>query len=189
MFRCPCRAGPRDRNVVMANVEYVGQVHKIVEVNYGGLCVVVLFCSWIKANYRGNNATMKRDSWGFNLANFSQPLPFGPESFAFSMHVEQVFFAHAREDPGWKVVLRKEVRSRRVHGNMGAFEDGGMFSMGENDDHEGLRAPEIIPEENAAALPTGRRIVREEAFAQWLEEGPLADQDLGELGTSSDEEE
>lgn len=189
IFRRPCRAGLRDQNHVLADVEYVGQVHEIIEVNYGRLCVIVLFCSWIKANYRGNSATMKRDKWGFNLANFAQPLPFGPESFAFPMHVEQVFFADAREEPRWKVILRKEVRGRRVSGNMGAFEDGGMFSMGEDVEHEGLRAPEVILEENSAALETGRRIRREDAFAQWLEEVHVEDQNLGESGTSSEEEE
>ena len=189
IFRRPCRAGQRDQNHVMADVEYVEQVHEIVELNYGGLCVIVLFCSWIKANYRGNNATMRKDEWGFSLANFSQPLPFGPKSFAFPMHVEQVFFADARENPGWKVVLRKEVRSRRVHGNVGAIEDRGMFAMGEDVEHEGLRAPEIILEENAAPLPTRRNIRREDALAQWLEEVPVGDHDLGESGTSSEEEE
>ena len=88
IFRHLCRSGPRDRHLVLADVEYVGQVHEILELNYGGLCVIVLLCNWIKANYRGSSATMKKDKWGFNLVNFEHPLPFGPESFAFPMHVE-----------------------------------------------------------------------------------------------------
>ena len=70
IFRRPCRAGSRDTHLVMADVEYIGQLQEIAEVNYGGLCVIVLLCKWIKANYRGHNATMKKDRWGFNLANF-----------------------------------------------------------------------------------------------------------------------
>ena len=188
-FRRPCRASLRDRNPVMAEVEYVGQIHEIVELNYGGLCVIVLLCSWIKANYRGSNATMKKDKWGFNLVNFSRPLPFELESFAFPMHVEQVFFADAREDPSWKVVLRREVQSRRVHENMGAFEEDGIFSIGEDPEHEGLRTPEIILEENRAPLPTGRTIQRENAFEDWTEERPTMDANLGKSGSSSNEDE
>ena len=188
IFRCPCRAGSRDIHLIMADVEYVGQLQEIVEVNYGGLCVIVLLCKWIKANYRGHNATMKKDRWGFNLANFLQPLPFGPESFAFPMHVEQIFFADAREDPGWKVILRREVRSRRVHGNVGAFEDRGIFYVGEDVEQEGLRVPKDIPEENRAQLMTGRTIRHEDAYIQWLDQGRTGHEDLGESSTSDEEE-
>jgi hypothetical protein len=44
-FRRPCRAGLRDHNPVIADIEYVGNVQEIVELNYGRLCVVVLMCS------------------------------------------------------------------------------------------------------------------------------------------------
>lgn len=104
------------------------------------------------------------------------------------MHVEQIFFANAREDPGWKVVLRKEVRSRRIHGSMGAFEDGGMFLVTEDVEHEGLRALEVILEENAPELPTGRAVRREDAFVHWRPETVEGEFDLGDSGTSEEEE-
>ena len=43
-FRRPCRSGLRDCNPVMANIEYVGTVEEILEINYRGLCVTVLVC-------------------------------------------------------------------------------------------------------------------------------------------------
>jgi hypothetical protein len=169
-------------------VEYVGELHEIVELNYRGLCVVVLLCKWVKAIYEGHTATVKKDAWGFTLANFNRPVPFGPESFAFPMHVEQVFFVDAEEDPGWKVVLRKEIRGRRVYGNVGASQDAGLFVVGDDEDHEGLRIPEVIPEAQEAPLGTGRNIRREETLAKWLAQVPEPDLDLGESGSSSEAE-
>jgi len=64
----------------------------------------------MKANYKENTAIVKKDKWGFTLANFNSVLPFGPKSFAFLMHSDQVYFVEAREESGWKVVLRKEMR-------------------------------------------------------------------------------
>lgn len=43
-FLRPCRSGVRDRNPVLARIEYVGNVEEILEVNYGGLFVTVLAC-------------------------------------------------------------------------------------------------------------------------------------------------
>lgn len=74
----------------MANIEYVGTVEEILEIDYRGLCVTVLVCDWVKANYRGPTATIKKDKWGFTLANFQSRLQFGSESFAFPLHIEQV---------------------------------------------------------------------------------------------------
>ena len=86
------------------------------------------------------------------------------------------------------MVLRKEVRSRRVHGDLGAFQDRGMFSMGQDAEHEGLCIPEGHDDVNRAPLHTGRAVRREDVFPAWLDEGVVAEPDLGESGTSSDEE-
>jgi len=60
-FRRPWRASARDRNFVEADVEYVGELEEIVELDYRGTCVVVFVCRWIKAHYRGPTATVKKD--------------------------------------------------------------------------------------------------------------------------------
>jgi hypothetical protein len=37
-FRRPCRSGLRDPNPVVADLEYVGSLQEILELNYHGLC-------------------------------------------------------------------------------------------------------------------------------------------------------
>lgn len=185
-FFQPCRASLQDTNIVMANLEYVGELHEIIEVNYNGLCVIVLLCKWVKANYKGNNATVKRDKWGFTLANFNSFLPFGSQSFAFPMHIDQGFFADAKEEPGWKVIFQKEVRGRRVYGGVGASEQGPLFTVEQDAEHEGLRAPEVVPEENPQRPPT-ERVVREDE-GTLLDDWEVVDCDVEEFGSSSEEE-
>ena len=68
----------------------------------------------MKANYRGRNATVKKDEWGFTMANFNALVPHGYESFAFPIHCEHVFFSDDEDEPGWRVVLRTEVRGCRI---------------------------------------------------------------------------
>lgn len=130
---------------------------------------------------------MKKDKWGFTLANFNSVLPFGPESFAFPMHIDQVYYVDARDEPGWKVVFwRKEVRGRRVYGSVGDSKDGPMFAIGKDEDHEGLRPPIQVSEENPGRAATERVVRPEEAML--YEDWGVEDQDLGESGSSSDEE-
>lgn len=64
VFRRPCRSGRRDQNPMNATLEYIGQIQEILEVNYGGHCTVILVSDWVKANYRGRTATVKKDEWG-----------------------------------------------------------------------------------------------------------------------------
>jgi hypothetical protein len=186
-FRRPCRSGRRDLNVVDANLEYIGQILEIVELNYGRHCTVLLVCDWVKANYRGRNATVKKDEWGFTLANFNTMVPFGYESFAFPIHCDQVFFSDVEEEPGWKVVLRTEVRGRRVDNDIEEDDPIPMFAMGADVDFEGLRAPEIMPETHQDPLPTGRDIRLNDILNEVLgEQAMVFDRDVGE---SSEEDE
>lgn len=59
-FTRPCRSGIRDRNVIIAAVEYVGHLDEILEVDYGAVRQTVLIGTWVKANYRGPSATIKK---------------------------------------------------------------------------------------------------------------------------------
>jgi len=45
------------------------------------------------ANYKRFNPTLMWDEYGFTLVNFEHLIPPLVQSFAFPMHVEQVFFA------------------------------------------------------------------------------------------------
>jgi hypothetical protein len=63
----------------------------------------------VVVNYEGSFTTMKQDEYGFTLVNFECLILFFSQSFAFPMHVEQVFFAKdVRSHINWKVVLHRK---------------------------------------------------------------------------------
>ena len=180
-FRRPCRSGRRSNNVEDANLEYIGQILEIVELNYGRHCTVIFVCDWVKANYRGRNATVKKDEWGFTIANFNTMVSYGYESFAFPVHCDQVFFSDEEDNPGWKVVLRTDVRGRRVDSEMEERDEIPMFAMGADNEFQGLRAPEEVPEGNPDPMPSGRNVRLNQVLNEVLEEeASLFDRDLGE---------
>ena len=154
-----CRNSTRDGNQVNAAVEYVGHIEEILELNYRRHCIVVLVCDFVKANYRGDNATIKKDKWGFTLANYSRR--YGTicrDSFAFPRHCEQVFYSTARESPGWRVVLRKEVRGKRILPTTND-DEGSLFGMGRDEDYEGLRPDREVGEHELPTASTGVDVV------------------------------
>jgi hypothetical protein len=53
----------------------------------------MFFCNWVKKNYTGSSTTIKRDEYGFTLENFNSLISISAQSFAFPIHVEQVFFS------------------------------------------------------------------------------------------------
>ncbi len=58
-FTTMCKSSGLDSTLIKAVLEYVGSVEKILELDYGTTCVIVLFCNWVKANYKGTIVTMK----------------------------------------------------------------------------------------------------------------------------------
>jgi len=182
VFRRPCRSGRGDQNPIDATLEYVGQLLEIVELNYGRHCIVVFICEWVKANYSGRNATVKKDEWGFTMANFNSLVPFGYESFAFPIHCDQIFFSDVEEDPGWKIVLRAEVRGRRVDTEMHDEEEAEIFRMGENVKFEGLRAATEIEEVHGIPMRTGRDIGMNKILGERIQDE--AEVFVGEVGES-----
>lgn len=187
IFRRPCQSGRRDQNPIDASIEYIGQILEIVELNYGRHCIVLLVCEWVKANYRGRNATVKKDEWGFTMANFNSLVPFGYESFAFPRNCDQVFFSDDEDEPGWKVVLRIEVRGRRVDNEMEEEEEAEIFRMGNDNDFEGLNATTAVPETNVDPLTTGRNIRMNDILGEGMEETSLLfDRDVGESSSNED---
>lgn len=145
-----------------ADVEYVGHIEEILELDYRRHSLVVLVCDFVKANYNGDNATIKKDKWGFTLANYRRT--YGNicrDSFAFPTHCEHVFYSQASEAPGWRVVLREEVRGRRVLPNHVEEEDAELFQMGEDKDFDGLRPEREVGEEQVPAACTGQDVVLE----------------------------
>jgi len=175
-----------DQNLVDADLEYVGQILEIVELNYRGHCVVLLVCDWVKAHYRGRNATVKKDEWGFTMANFGAVVPFGYESFAFPIHCQQVFFSDDEDDPTWKVVLRTEVRGRRHDGASDEEHECSFFSMGSDVDFQGLQLPSEVQETYPNAASIGRSVPVNNLLSDTLPSSPsVFDRNIGE---SSEEE-
>lgn len=87
-FLQPERRTLNEEHQSFVAVEYIGFVDEILELNYSGHCVIVLLYSWVKARMGGQNATVKRDEYGFTLAKVpSEERPVGPDLFAFPINV------------------------------------------------------------------------------------------------------
>lgn len=157
-FERECRFGLRDPNPIMAAVEYVGHLDEIVELDYSIVKQVIMIGTWVRANYRGASATVKRDEWGFTIANFSQTIPFGRESFAFPSQVQQVFYADCSEDPAWKIVIRTDPRGKRVVASDVDSTSGQLFAHGRDNEFAGLQAPANLSEAPERPTREGRVI-------------------------------
>jgi hypothetical protein len=148
-FRQLCRSGLKDTNPKAAELEYVGWVEEILSVDYGFFEVVVLYCNWVVANIKGDGATMKRDDYGFTIVNFDRLIPFSAQSFAFPLHIEQVFFAPDVAKCGWEVVLRKEPRGVRVFSKQQRTDEVQCIALGRTSDFPGLQVTafqdDIVP--------------------------------------------
>jgi hypothetical protein len=90
-FEHECRSRPNDQRPLLAKIGVCRGVEEILELNYGVLKTMVLLCNWVKANYNGSKTTIKRDEYGFTLVDFTSFIPISNQSFAFTIHVEQVF--------------------------------------------------------------------------------------------------
>ena len=86
-------------------------------------------------------------------------------------------------------MLRKEVRGKRIFQSVGVAEESGTFAPGQDDDHEALRPPREVPEEDPRPPKTGRNLHHQEAFGPFQEEDVVFDRDVGASRSSSDDEE
>ena len=104
-FEQECRSGPQDQNTIMAQVEYVGWVEEILELDYGRFQVTVFLCNWVKAISQGPGATHETRRIWFYLGEFQQAYTNFSSIICIFNTVEQVFFSDTNcEQPGcWKV--------------------------------------------------------------------------------------
>lgn len=109
------RTSIADRNVIEAQLSYVGVLREIIELVYNTTPVVIFRGNWIPLDENGN-ISIKRNQYGFWLANFNRRQRTNVQPYAFPSHVKQVFFADDPHDPSWKVVLHKGTRNTRVVG-------------------------------------------------------------------------
>ena len=124
MFLQSCRSSFSDKNMRTTNLKYVGWVDEIISVDYEQYEVLVLYCTWAQTNKRGTWATMKCNEYGFILFRFDRLIPYSMDSFAFLLHVQQVFFVDDEENIEWKIVSRQQPRGARVESR-----DGGRHEM------------------------------------------------------------
>ena len=115
-------------------------VEEILSVDYGHFEVVVHYCNWMVANMKGDGATMKRDDYGFTIVNFERLIPYSAQSFAFPLHIEQVFFAPDVAKRGWEVVLCRELRSVWSFSKHQVTEEVQCISLGRTCDFPELEA-------------------------------------------------
>jgi len=83
------------------------------------------------------------DKYVFTLANFSNPLPRSPISFAFPTQCQQVFFSDKEEQTrrnggDWKVVCGTEVRGHHRDVQMGRQEIA-ILARGRDTHFKGLK--------------------------------------------------
>jgi len=172
---------------VDSDLKYIGQIEEIVELDYGSHCTVLLVCQWVKANYRGRNATVKKDEWGFTMANFGALVPFGYESFAFPIHCQQVFFSDDEDEPDWKVVLRTEVRGHRIDVRAGEEEEPQIFAMELDAEFQGFEEADEFQGSPRHTVAEGRDIEVNDLFNEVDAENVMMfDRDIGESSEDDD---
>ena len=107
-------------NVVEATLSYVGILREILQLMYQQTPVILFRGSWVPPNEHGN-PTLKRDKYGFWMANFRRRQRANQQPYVFPAQVKQVFYVDDPMENGWKVVLQSNCRSARV---MDAVEGG-----------------------------------------------------------------
>ena len=84
-----CRSSRADQHPIEADLQYVGVVKDIIEVDYGHIQYTVLKCSWIRPDTRGNR-TIRQDEHGFWSVKFGAR-QFPPiEPYIMPVHAKQV---------------------------------------------------------------------------------------------------
>jgi hypothetical protein len=73
---------------VVASIEYVGWIEKILKLDYGRFQIVIFFCNWVVVNYEGSVVIVRCDKYGLNVMIFKHLIPLLVESFVFPMHIE-----------------------------------------------------------------------------------------------------
>ena len=96
---------------------------------------------------------MKRDDYGFTIIKFDHVIPYLADSFAFPLHVQQVFFVDDVENPEWKVVMmKKEAGGARVASTSERSHETLSLVLGRDEDYCGLRS-NILNEDAQPGAP------------------------------------
>lgn len=101
------------------SVQYVGVLTEVLELNYGGMKVVLFKGRWIEPSWvPKSSASMRYHESGLWQVNFQKELGASKRmDYVFPRQVEQVFFYPNDRGIAWRTVLHKESRSTRVLGD------------------------------------------------------------------------
>ena len=138
-FTQQLRWGIRNGRPIERTAEHVGFIEEILELDYRNHCTTVLLCEWVKPTRDSRLPNIERDQYGFTVANFNHmDSRVHSDSFAFPLHCQQVFLSDDPSRRGWKVVLRTDVRGRRLpihHAQPAAT----VIAVGNDEDFRGLQ--------------------------------------------------
>lgn len=117
-------ASANDRNPILGDVAYYGQIVDVIELKYlGGYSVVLFKCNWFDATIgRG----VKKDNSGYTLVNTSRLTHTGKrledEPYIFATQAEQVFYIQDHVDADWSVAIKMKPKD--------------VYNLGEDDMQE-----------------------------------------------------
>lgn len=149
------RWGIRNGKPIDHTAEHVGYIQEILELDYRNHCTTVLLCEWVRPSRDVRVPSIERDQYGFNVANFNHlDSTVHPDSFAFPMHCQQVFFSDDPTRRGWKIVCRTDVRGRRTPLQHQQPQPTGI-AIGEDADFQGLQPQILETEAVRGAVATG----------------------------------
>ena len=136
IFEMPTTDSPSE-----VSLNYVGVLQDILKLDYGPLrTAVILFrCEWFKREDNRGNPTYMRDDAGFLVVNPRHKLQKMSEPFIFPSQATQLFFSNDLTKPSWKVVLRKEAKSKREE------QDTTNVFITTTVEIQGMSAPERVP--------------------------------------------
>ena len=137
------RWGVRNGRPIEVTKDYVVYIEEILELDYRNHCTTILVCDWVRVSNDDRYPNIKKDEYGFIVANFNRmDGKVHADSFAFPLHCQQVFLSNDTKRPGWKVVCRTDVRGRR--GTLEVPESmPSMTDVGDDSNFAGLHAKKL----------------------------------------------
>jgi len=88
-FKQPSRASSKDKNVIEGNLQYIGKIQEIIELDYRSFKCSIFKRKW----YESFDRTQRHDIHsGLFSIDSSKYLPLDKEPYVLPIHCEQVFF-------------------------------------------------------------------------------------------------
>jgi hypothetical protein len=130
-FQSTSRTSARDLNLLDGELDYVGKIQDILEVNLRSFTIILFHVQWFQVIQRGSNRTIRKDPNGFYAIDSSKLLRKNEEPFALPQHCEQIFFHLDILDEKWLYVVHVTPRGRRVFEDQVLYEE--LHSTTENE--------------------------------------------------------